>query len=92
MKAQASRETRAAAQEILAAITNGTRVMPAPAFFRGLRRQLSGYKADRYPALIKWLGNAGIQHLPSKEQCAAAAKLARRKHSPLVSPHPVADY
>jgi hypothetical protein len=88
-----SNETRAAAREILAAISHGTSVMKAPAFFRGLHQRLAAYTPARYAALTKWLHRAGIEHVPSKEQCAAAAKVAKRKHGPLVAPHPVhAEY
>lgn len=88
-----SKANRAAAQEILAAMTGGTSKMAAKAFFSGLLRRLTAYTPDRYPAFTKWLSTAGIQHLPSAEQCAAAAKIAKRKHNPLVAPHPVhADY
>ncbi|HUI28032.1 MAG TPA: hypothetical protein VL403_18265 [Candidatus Kryptonia bacterium] len=88
-----SKQSRAAAHEILAAITQGTSKVGAKAFFNGLLRRLTAYKPDRYAVLTKWLRDAGIQHLPSPEQCTAAAKIARRKHGPVVAPHPVrADY
>ena len=86
-------DTRAAAQEILAAIAHGTKKVAAKTFFAGLLRQLKGYKPDRYAAFTRWLKAAGIRHLPSPDQCTVAAKVARRKHGPVVAPHRVhADY
>ena len=86
-KVTPSNDPSAAVREILAAIAKGTRKVSADQFFSELQQRLRAYKASQYDELAAWLRTAGIRNALTREQAAAAAKVARRKHGGALHPH-----
>jgi hypothetical protein len=84
---QTPNTSAAVMREVLGAISKGTRKMKADAFFHGLEEQLLEYKKSRYDELVNWLRKAGIKSTPSPEQCADAARLARKRKGAHLHPH-----
>jgi hypothetical protein len=76
-----------AARAIIAAISSGTKKMAARKFFWALHTELCRYKAENYEQFVAFLRGAGVSATPTREQCAAAAKLARAKSNALLAPH-----
>ncbi|MBI4518094.1 MAG: hypothetical protein HY699_20005 [Deltaproteobacteria bacterium] len=78
----------AAVKELLAAIANGTKKMGPDEFFWELQAQLKKYRPAAHADFAAWLRRAGIRKALTPEQCAVAAKMARKRENAVLAVYP----